>query len=139
MKRPAKELRENEFLPFQEAVSAGVDMVMTGHLIVQAFDKNLPASLSKPIHQILREELNFKGAILTDDLQMKAVTKHFGLKEAALMGLSAGASLLEYRDFGQAKKAYFALCKALESGELRGDIVERESQRMRKEIFTRLK
>ena len=87
--------RSTEFLPFGQAVSAGVPMVMVAHLLCPALDPSAPSSLSRPIVSgILREELGFQGVVVSDDLEMQAITSTLGIGEAAVRFLEAGGDLI---------------------------------------------
>jgi len=86
-----------ELPPFRQALDAGVQSVMTGHLALPALARSdsVPATLSRPItHDLLREEFGFEGLIVTDALNMQAVTRTFGVGETAVRVLGAGADLL---------------------------------------------
>ncbi len=88
-------LSKIEFMPFIEAIKTNVASIMLGHLAVPAIDPtNTPASLSKEIVQILRKDLNFKGLIVTDALEMKAITEHYSNIEACKMAVEAGVDVL---------------------------------------------
>ena len=102
VKKPMAQIREEELQPFIKAVKARVDMVMMAHIIVEEIDPNLPCSLSPRAHEILRNDLKYKGLILSDDMQMKAITDHRGVGEAAAMAIRAGSDLIEYRDMSEA-------------------------------------
>jgi beta-N-acetylhexosaminidase len=113
VKKPLSEIQAEEIQPFIKAIKARVDMVMMAHIIVEDIDSELPCSLSPKAHKILREELKYKGLILSDDMQMKAITDHRGTGDAAMMAIKAGSDLVEYRDMSEAvlgleglKKAY---------------------------------
>ena len=81
-------------LPFRAAIEADVKVVMVGHLLVPALDE-LPASLSRLIvTDLLRGELGFDGVVMTDALEMAAVSDTFGVEEAAVRALIAGADTL---------------------------------------------
>ena len=81
-------------LPFRAAIAADVKAVMPGHLVVPALDE-APASLSPRILSgLLREELGFEGLIVTDALEMAAVSSTYGVEEAAVRALIAGADSL---------------------------------------------
>ncbi len=85
---------ESALLPFRAAVAAGVRAVMPGHLLVPALD-DAPASLSEPILSgLLRGELGFEGLVVTDALEMAAVSSTYGVEEAAVRALIAGADSL---------------------------------------------
>jgi beta-N-acetylhexosaminidase len=88
------DLRANEFIPFKAGIEAGADAVMMGHLIVSDIDEE-PAPFSKTIvTDILRNELHFTGVIMTDSLQMQAMTDHYGVGEVAVKAVNAGVDVL---------------------------------------------
>jgi beta-N-acetylhexosaminidase len=85
-----------EFVPFRSAISHGVDSVMTAHISVPAIDaSDVPATLSPKIMTgLLRNEFGFKGLIITDALEMGGIIKGFGVGEAAVRAVEAGADVL---------------------------------------------
>jgi beta-glucosidase len=88
-------LESVEIPPFQAAIEAGVDSVMSGHLLIPAWDSDRPATLSRPILTgKLRENLAFAGIIVTDALIMGGVTKVASAGEIAVMAVEAGADIL---------------------------------------------
>lgn len=92
---PPERLRAVELVPFKAAIDAGVAAIMVGHLLVTAFDEAHPASLSSAIVTgLLREELGFGGLVVTDDLEMKAISGRQTVESAAVAALSAGCDLL---------------------------------------------
>jgi len=84
-----------ELIPYQKLLSHYNDvMVMTAHVVHQGFD-SYPASLSKVFTtQVLREQLHFDGVVITDDLQMRAITDQYGFTEALRLAINAGADML---------------------------------------------
>ncbi|HNW13029.1 MAG TPA: beta-N-acetylhexosaminidase, partial [Candidatus Rifleibacterium sp.] len=93
----AEHLQSFELLPFKKAIEADVAAIMTAHVFFPAFEsaKDLPATLSKSVLTgLLREQLKFKGILVTDDLEMGAITESFGIAQAASMSFHAGADLL---------------------------------------------
>lgn len=112
VKKSMEEIRAEELQPFIKAVKARVDMIMMAHIIVEDIDPELPCSLSPKAHQILRGELKYKGLILSDDMQMGAITAHRGTGEAAMMAIRAGSDLIEYRDMPEAILGLEGLKKA---------------------------
>jgi beta-N-acetylhexosaminidase len=85
---------EAALVPFRAAVDAGVRAVMTGHLLVPELDDR-PATVSEPIVSgLLRGDLGFEGLVITDALEMKAVSETVGVAEAAVLALAAGADAL---------------------------------------------
>lgn len=89
-------LDQVEFVPFKSAIKAGVDSIMTAHLAVPALDSpDTPATLStKILSGVLRDELNFKGIIVTDALEMGGIAKGFSNGEASIRALESGADVL---------------------------------------------
>ena len=90
VEHPPERLREVEFEPFRAAVAADVATIMTAHVLVPSLDENVPATLSKRIVGMLRDELRFQGVILSDDLEMKAVAASYPVPEAAVRAVAAG-------------------------------------------------
>ncbi|MDR1701368.1 MAG: glycoside hydrolase family 3 protein, partial [Sporomusaceae bacterium] len=92
------ELEANDLVPFQNIIR-DLDnqnfLVMVSHLKYPAYDSNLPASLSKVIMEdLLRQELGYTGLIITDDLEMGAVTKLYSFAEMGYMSVNAGVDLV---------------------------------------------
>jgi beta-N-acetylhexosaminidase len=88
--------QENELTPYRILLANGtIDAVMIGHLFNDRIDPLLPATLSAAtIGGLLRHDLGFTGTVITDDMQMKAITDRFGLAEACVMALTAGADII---------------------------------------------
>jgi beta-N-acetylhexosaminidase len=90
-----KEMEEINLPPFKEAMAAGVSGIMTSHAIYPALEPELPATLSsKILVELLRQTMGFKGLILTDDLEMGAIKKEWGVAEGAVASFEAGADIL---------------------------------------------
>lgn len=90
-----------ELYPFKKMIDAGVGAVMTAHLYVPALDStpHLASSLSKPIVTgVLKEQLGFKGLVITDALNMKGVTKYFPPGVVEVKALRAGNNILEFTE-----------------------------------------
>lgn len=80
-----------ELLPFGAYAKAGLASVMTAHVIFDALDPGVPATMSrKAMSGLLRERLGFEGVIVSDDLEMKAIADHFSIERAVVEGLRAG-------------------------------------------------
>jgi beta-N-acetylhexosaminidase len=97
LKAPRDELDALDLVPFQSAVSSGIDGVLVGHIAVPAIDgRNAPpASLSPNIVTgILRERFGFDGLVITDALNMGAITENYSVEEASILALLAGADAL---------------------------------------------
>ena len=98
-KRTLEELSGRDLLPFSAGIAAGCDAILVSHTIVEAFDPELPASLSPEVHRYLREDMGFDGVIVTDDLVMQAITARYGAGEAAVLAVLAGNDLLCSTDY----------------------------------------
>jgi beta-N-acetylhexosaminidase len=111
-------LESLELVPFRAAIEAGVDAVMTAHLAVPALaPPELPATLSPAILTgLLRQQLGFKGLVITDSLGMGGITTGFSGGEAAVRALEAGADTLLMPADPEA--AIRAVVGAVESGRL---------------------
>ena len=83
--RPIEGFVNSDFLPFQAGIDAGADMVLVAHNVVSCMDDQVPASISLPVHNILRNELGFDGVIITDDLVMEGVRQFAGDAEIAVI------------------------------------------------------
>ncbi|MFC4138950.1 MULTISPECIES: glycoside hydrolase family 3 protein [unclassified Microbacterium] len=116
--------------PFQAAIAAGVDSIMTAHIVVPALDDSGdPATLSKKIVTgQLREALGFDGVIVTDGLEMAAVRQKYGDGEVAVRALEAGVDQLLLPAAPQ--EAYQAVEDALESGRLTEERIDESVQRI---------
>ena len=112
-----KRLEALELKPFQEAIRAKVDGIMTAHLLVEAFDKDNPATLSYPILTgQLRTKMGFEGLIVTDALIMGGVAKYAPPEEIPVKALQAGADMLLMPE--NPEVAINSIVKAVEWGDL---------------------
>jgi beta-N-acetylhexosaminidase len=89
-----KRLLEVELRPYQKAIAAGLDTIMTHHGVFPALDGQYPASMSEKWYSYLRHEMGFTGLTVTDDLIMGAVRSQYGDEESVIIALNAGADLL---------------------------------------------
>lgn len=91
------ELEACEIQPFKQAFRARLDFVMSSHILFPKIDPKWPCSLSEIfLKQILRDQLRFRGLIISDDLDMKALTKHHAKGDIAVRALQAGTNVLLY-------------------------------------------
>jgi beta-N-acetylhexosaminidase len=88
--------QETELQPYQHLISDNLaDSIMLGHLFNRNFDERYPATLSPTtIQKLVRQQLQFTGVVISDDMQMKAITGHYGLEDACCKALAAGVDLL---------------------------------------------
>lgn len=99
--RPYERFLEEDFLPFRAGIEAGAGAVLMSHNVVVSMDPDLPASLSPEVHRILREELDFQGVILTDDMAMDAVKSYARDGSAAVLAVLAGNDMIVTSDFAR--------------------------------------
>jgi len=91
-----EEFEEKDLIPFRESIDAGVKSVMIGHLLVPAYEEEeLPATFSKNIvNNLLKDELGFKGLVITDALNMNAISDNYDAGEAAVNAINAGNDII---------------------------------------------
>ena len=121
VEHPPDRLRAVEFEPFRAAVREQVAFIMTAHVLVPSLDETRPATLSPHIVQaLLREELGYDGVILSDDLEMKAVSARLPVPVAAVQAIKAGcdAVLVCQGDVDLQAATLEAIVKAVEAGEI---------------------
>ncbi len=114
--RSAEDFRANEFVVFQAGIDAGADMVMVSHMSAPSLSgDNTPCSMSSAVvTDILRNEMGFDGVIITDAMNLKAISEYYGADEAAVMALKAGCDMiLMPEDF---EKAYNGVLEAVQNG-----------------------
>ena len=119
VEHPPDRLRAVEFEPFRAAIREQVAFMMTAHVLVPALDEQEPATLSPAVVQaILRDELGYQGVILSDDLEMKAVSARTPVPHAAVQAIKAGCDgvLVCSGDVDLQATTLEALVKAVENG-----------------------
>ena len=130
LRHSRERLEQIELRPFRRLIAAGVESVMTGHLVIPVLDQERPATLSPNVlNNLLRESLDFQGLIVTDALVMEAITGLVGPGEAAVQAFEAGADLILMP--ADADEAIDALCSALASGRIPSQRLEQSLQRRR--------
>ncbi|MGB8329133.1 MAG: beta-N-acetylhexosaminidase, partial [Polyangiales bacterium] len=94
LRHDLRRLNEIELAPFRAAAKR-LPSLMTAHVVFEALDSNLPATMSPlAIDGLLRRELGFEGAVFSDDLEMKAITQRYAIEEAGVLAIEAGCDLL---------------------------------------------
>ncbi len=114
--RTLEELMAAELIPFQSAIDSDVCFVMVGHIAAPSVSgDNTPASLSKVmITDVLRTQMGYNGIVITDAMNMGAITENYGADEAAVMAVQAGADMILMPD--DYEKAYNGLLDAVKNG-----------------------
>lgn len=118
--RPMAELERIELPPFVAAIRAGVEMVMTAHVVFPALEPDSPATLSRRIlHGLLRERLGFEGVVVTDAMTMQAISDRWGTVEGSVMSAVAGADVITSTGpAAQSAAIHAALVRAIQNGRL---------------------
>ena len=127
---PAERIRSLELEPFRAAIVSRVDAVMSAHMAVPAIDESgVPATVSrKLLTGVLRDELGFRGMIVTDAMDMQGLTKQFSPGEAAVRALEAGADILLMPR--EPEQALEGVVEAVRSGRLTEKRISDSSRRM---------
>jgi beta-N-acetylhexosaminidase len=125
-------LNSFELVPFKKAFKSRLEMTMTAHIRFPKIDPEWPVTMSEIfLKKILREDMRFRGLIMTDDLDMKALTLHFDSKIIPVRSLQAGADLLLYcNDAESPAKALIDIEKALTDGQLKKSDLEQSYKRI---------
>ena len=124
--RSLYELRQADFLPFRAGIDAGAGSVLVSHNILSKID-TVPSSISPKITELLRKELHFKGAIMTDDLDMAGLANFVSQEEAAFQVIVAGNDLILGSSY-QTQIPY--LLKKISSGELTEERIDESVRRI---------
>jgi beta-N-acetylhexosaminidase len=121
IEHPPDRLDAIELVPFKAAIDAQVAAIMTAHILIPALDEERPATLSPAIvGGLLRTRLGFGGLVLSDDLEMRAISERYGVAEATVAAIAAGcdAVLMCGASQDQQMAALEAVIRAVESGML---------------------
>ena len=113
----ADRLRAVELAPFAAAARAGIESIMTAHVLYPALDPDRPATLSRRIAtDLLRDELGFRGVLVSDDMGMKAVADRYSIEELAVGAIEAGCDhLLVRQPVARQRAAFEAIVRAAEA------------------------
>lgn len=130
-------LRNEDLVPFKLAIdklSADRYFIMVSHLTYPAFDETFPASLSpKIITGILRDELDYQGIVITDDLEMGAISKHYSFEEAGVKAVQAGVDIvLVCHEYEHEIDVYNGILKAVQNGTISEDRLNESVRRILK-------
>lgn len=122
--RTYSEIETNDLPPFEEGISVGAEAILVSHNTVINIDSNNPASLSLSVNSLLRNNLNFTGVIITDDLSMGAVSS---IDNVVVKALKAGNDIIMVTDY---EKSIKEIKDALNNGELSEDIIDEANRRI---------
>lgn len=122
--RDYDDIVKNDLPPFKSGISAGAEAVLVSHNIVTNIDSNNPASLSPSIHNLLRNDLDFTGIIMTDSLDMAAITS---IPDSVVKALLAGNDLLIVTDY---ENSFNAIKKAVNDDVLSENFIDKQAFRI---------
>lgn len=145
-----EELKVNELVPFQAAIDNGVDMIMTAHIQYPQIEKDkyvsikdgqevyIPSTLSDDvITGLLRENMGYDGVVITDAMNMKAITENFGELEATKMAINAGVDIVlmptilrSMDDVSKLEDIISGIKESIESGEISIDTINDSVKRI---------
>lgn len=95
VRKSLKDLEKFELVPFKEAIDKGCDAVMVSHIVMEKIDSENPATLSKKvINDLLRDKMNFSGLVITDDMNMKAISDSISIEKASVKSINAGSDII---------------------------------------------
>jgi beta-N-acetylhexosaminidase len=121
IEHPPDRLENVELVPFRAAIDARVASIMTAHILIPALDEERPATLSpRVVEDLLKDKLGYDGLVLSDDLEMKAISGRYGMAEATVAAIAAGcdAVLMCGEDQDRQARAIEAVIRAVEAEEL---------------------
>jgi beta-N-acetylhexosaminidase len=119
IEHPPDRLEAIELVPFKAAIEAGVAGIMTAHILVPALDEENPGTLSQAIVDgMLKKKLGFQGMVMTDDIEMKAISARFTTAQATVRAIAAGCDVVLMCGAGQEPQfeALEAVVHAVEDG-----------------------
>ncbi len=127
--RTLDEMRQTEFIPFQAGIDAGADMVMIAHVSVPSITgDNTPSTLSKPVLDLLRNELGFSGIAVSDAFNMAAITNKYTPDAAAVEAVKAGIDIILMSP--DVVSAHRAILSAVENGEISEERINESVRRI---------
>ena len=127
-------LERVEMVPFRSAIDAGIASIMTAHVLFDAIDPDVPATLSRRVVTgLLRERLGFDGLVFTDDFEMQAIADRFEMGEAGVRAIEAGCDqILVCHKSDRQRRVIEALSEAIATGRLSRTCVQRSLNRLQK-------
>lgn len=117
--RSWNDIENNDLPPFKAGIEAKAETIMVNHNIINSIDSSNPASISPSIHNILRNNLNFTGIIMTDDISMGAISS---IPDAALKGILAGNELIITNDY---EESFNSIKNAVNDNRLNEEVINK--------------
>ncbi|MCD7809817.1 MAG: beta-hexosaminidase [Erysipelotrichaceae bacterium] len=117
----------SDFLPFSAGIESNAPTILVSHNVITCMDEDYPASLSRNVHDILRNELGFTGVIITDDLKMDAVQDYVQDGSAAVLAVQAGNDMIISSNFVKQKQE---VVNAVNDGTISEEIIDTAVRRI---------
>ena len=125
------DLEKREIKPFLKAMRAKTDMFMTAHILNDKIDDVYPASISyTTITKLLRGEMRFNRIVISDDMQMDAISNNFNEDDVVALAINAGSDMLIYRDMERGQRAMDVALRFLEEGRISAEQVNESYSRI---------
>lgn len=125
-------LKSRELIPFVKASKSRVEFMMMGHLLVDALDEKSPTTLSTAAYEFLRRETKFSKIVITDDMDMRAISDRFTPEVSGMGALIAGADMVMFKSMENAKKSLLALREASKKRLIKKEILTEKLSRVEK-------
>lgn len=116
-----------DLAPFRAGIAAGAPVIMVAHNVVSCMDPDVPASLSPAVHALLREQMGYEGLIMTDSLDMNAITLYTGDRASAVQAVLSGNDLLCCTSY---QKQYPAVLDAVRDGTIPPEMIDNAVRRI---------
>lgn len=140
IQKTLEELESLELIPFRQSINSGAPVVMTAHILYPLIDSKYPATLSKTIlTDILRTRLGFDGVVITDAMEMHAISKNYQADRPGVKAILAGADILLLTSWGEASAALIEdLKEAAKAGDFLVDGINRLDEAVYRQIRLKL-
>lgn len=127
-----QQLRDLELIPFLDAIKQNADAVMIAHILMSEIDSQYPASMSETIiTDLLRNDLNFKGVVITDDMTMGGITQNYNIGEASVKSVQAGSDIIMVaHGLDNVVNVFNALEHAVKNGEITEESIDEHVYRI---------
>lgn len=124
-------LNSVELVPYKKMIAKGLKAIMVSHVLYKQIDRKYPSSLSANMIHLLRQEMSFKGIIMTDCMEMDAIQNNYSVEEAAVQSILAGVDIILYsHSYETQLKALNGLVEAVEKGHIEIGLIEEKIKRI---------
>ena len=125
--RTIEEFENYDLIPFKRGIEEGAQCILVSHNIITCMDDSMPSSLSINVHNYLRNNMNYQGVIITDDLAMDAIQEYVDPEKAAIYAVKAGNDMIVCTDY---KKQIPNVLQAVKSGEISENTINESVRRI---------